>query len=240
MSASSVIWHELECGRYRADLRLWHELASAARGPVLEIGAGAGRVALELARAGHQVTALDRDAELLAALRVACDGLAVRTVCADARSFSLPGRFALCVVAMQTIQLLGGREGRMAFLRCAAGHLLAGGRLAAAIVERIEPFELIDAAPGPPPEVCQRDGRLYRSQPTAVRALDDCFVLQRRREVLAPDGQRWVSHDTVHLDRLDARTLDCELEAAGLHAREHRRIPATAEHVGSVVVIAGG
>jgi 2-polyprenyl-3-methyl-5-hydroxy-6-metoxy-1,4-benzoquinol methylase len=93
MSASVVIWHELECGRYRADLDLWRELAGAARGPVLEIGAGCGRVALKLARAGHEVTALDRDAQLLAALRQAAGGLAVQTVCAGVLASA-----ALCAV----------------------------------------------------------------------------------------------------------------------------------------------
>ena len=41
---------------------------------MLDVGAGAGRVALELARAGHDVTALDLDAELLAELRRARRG----------------------------------------------------------------------------------------------------------------------------------------------------------------------
>ena len=52
-----VIWHDVECGAYEADLPLWRELAS---GRVLDVGAGTGRVALDLARAGHPVTALDR------------------------------------------------------------------------------------------------------------------------------------------------------------------------------------
>ena len=63
--SSEVIWHDLECGWYRADLPLWRELAAQHPGPVLEIGAGSGRVALELARAGHAVTALERERVLL-------------------------------------------------------------------------------------------------------------------------------------------------------------------------------
>ena len=43
---------------------LWHELAAAPDG-VLDVGAGTGRVALGLARAGHAVTALGLDAVLL-------------------------------------------------------------------------------------------------------------------------------------------------------------------------------
>ena len=65
LAMSDVIWHDVECGGYAADLPLWRELARAEAGPVLDVGAGAGRVALELARHGHDVTALDRDAVLL-------------------------------------------------------------------------------------------------------------------------------------------------------------------------------
>ena len=71
MTAASVIWHELECGSYTEDLELWRGLAREAGGPVLDVGAGTGRVTLELARQGNTVTALDLDEELLAELAAA-------------------------------------------------------------------------------------------------------------------------------------------------------------------------
>ena len=47
MTASAhVVWHDVECGGYDADLTLWQELAREAGGPVLDVGAGTGRVAL--------------------------------------------------------------------------------------------------------------------------------------------------------------------------------------------------
>ena len=50
-----VIWHDTECGSYAADLPLWRELAAAAPGPVLDVGAGTGVLAIAAARTGSKV-----------------------------------------------------------------------------------------------------------------------------------------------------------------------------------------
>jgi precorrin-6B methylase 2 len=64
----SVIWHDLECGGYAEDMAVWRALANEYGDPVLDVGAGTGRIALDLARRGHRVTALDRDDALLGEL----------------------------------------------------------------------------------------------------------------------------------------------------------------------------
>jgi SAM-dependent methyltransferase len=233
----NVIWHDLECGSYVEDLPLWRAVAEEHGDPILDVGAGTGRVTLELARAGHAVTALDLDGELLAELEQRAAGLSVRTVQADARGFDLDARFALVIVPMQTIQLLGGRDGRLSFLRCANAHLAPEGRLAVAISPTLELFEVLDGLPGPTPDMCEIDGVVYASHPTAVRAAGGDYVLERRREVVSAGGERSVSENTIQLDRVGARQLQREAALVGLRDAGHAQIPATDEYVGSTVVM---
>ena len=57
---SGVIWHDVECGAYVADLPLWRELAAACEGPILDVGAGTGRVTLDLELVAGDVAATNR------------------------------------------------------------------------------------------------------------------------------------------------------------------------------------
>jgi SAM-dependent methyltransferase len=237
MIASEVIWHDIECGGYQEDLPLWRTLARAHSGPILEVGAGTGRVSLDLARLGHDVTALDLDAELLGELARRAAGTGLETVLADARSFTLDRRFALCLVPMQAIQLLGGSEERAAFLRCARACLAPGGVIALALSEVVEPYEVIDGVPGPLPDIRELDGVVYASLPVAIREERDVFVIERRREIVGADGARAVQENKIALDRIAAEALEREGREAGLRALPRAHISATAEHVGSEVVI---
>jgi SAM-dependent methyltransferase len=247
----AVVWHELECGSYRIDLPLWLELAElaprdgASSTRILDVGAGSGRVALELADAGHAVTALDRDPALLAALRARATGVGVQveTVCADARELTLERRdFDLCLVPMQTIQLLGGAAGRIAFMRRARAHLRHGALLACAIVTELDSFDCAAGDHGPSADTMRRGDRLYSSRPTRVHVDEHTIRIERERRVLTgerapatalPDPE----HDVIKLDRLSARQLEDEARQCGLRSAGERLIPATYEHVGSEVVI---
>src|SRR5689334_10190110 len=59
-----AIWQEVEFGNYAADLELWIELAAESGDPILELGSGAGRVAIELSSRGHRVLAVEREEDL--------------------------------------------------------------------------------------------------------------------------------------------------------------------------------
>jgi SAM-dependent methyltransferase len=248
VTPTEVIWHDLECGSYRADLPRWRELAGRCGDPILDVGAGTGRVTFDLARAGHRVTALDVNPDLLAALTERAGDLLVESVCADARSFELDRRdFALCLVPMQTVQLLGGPAERVEFLRRARAHLRPGGLLACAIVTELDPFDIADGSPGPSPETARVDGDLYVSQATSVRVLQQHVVIERLRRIVPGDelsnsderaadasvGER----DVIKLAHVSARELEREGLQADLTPEPAMEIAPTDEHVGSAVVM---
>jgi SAM-dependent methyltransferase len=252
--SAEVVWHDLECGAYRADLPLWRELADRHPGPILDVGAGTGRVTLDLLGAGHRLTALDLDADLLAALRerAASAGRDVETVRADARSFELARRdyFALCLVPMQTLQLLGGPAQRVAFLRRARDHLRPGGLIACAIVTALDSFDCAAGDAGPLPETARVDGTIFTSRATRVTVLDHAVAIERERRTIPAseprDGTRTsaaklaTERNLVELDRLSVSGLGREAIEAGLALPlATRDIPATVDHVGSTVVMFG-
>ena len=232
-----ALWHDLECGAYGEDLALWRALAAEAGGPVLDVGAGTGRVTLDLAARGFTVTALELDPALLAALERRAAGLPVETVVADARDFALPRRFALVLAPMQTLQLLGGPPGRAAFLRCALRHLEPGGRLVAAVADALDCFDDEHDAP-PPPQAREILGVRYASRLLDV-VVDDGgrAAIHRQRQVVGP-GARFAAQEVVtRLDRVSADAVAAEAAALGFVAEPHRVIPETDEYLGSTAVV---
>jgi SAM-dependent methyltransferase len=232
-----VVWHDVECGGYDADLPLWQRLAREAPDGVLDVGAGTGRVALALARAGHEVVALDVDADLLAELerRAHAAGVRVETLVADAQSFALARRVGLIAVPMQTIQLLADRP---AFFAAARRALLPGGRVAIAIATGLEAFEGAEALPFP--DLGQVDGWRFVSQPVAIRLEPDGARIERVRRLISPAGESATTEDVIHLAAVTPERLAAEAAAHALTAEDVLQIPETAEHVGSEVVVLRG
>ena len=236
---TDVLWHDLECGGYDLDLPLWRELADREGSPVLDVGAGTGRVALDLARRGHEVVAVDHDPVLLDALADRGAGLAVSVVAADARAFDLGRRFPLVIVPMQTLQLLGGAEGRARSLARVREHLTPGGLLAVALADALESFDEEHDQP-PRPDLREVGGVVYASRPVRVRDLGDRAAIDRVRQIVAIDGTLTTLDNVVELDRLEPEELEEEAVAFGLRAEPHRRIPQTLEYVGSTAVMLRG
>jgi SAM-dependent methyltransferase len=241
--ADPAIWHDVECASYEADLPLWRELAAAAGAgaAVLDLGCGTGRVAIDLAARGHEVTGLDCEPSFARALaaRARERGVRVHAELGDARSFALARQdFALAIAPMQVAQLLGGHDGRVGMLACTRRHLRAGALLAVALAD---PFDGIpeDAEALPPlPDVREEAGWVYSSMPVGVHDEPDATAIERLRQAVSPAGELAESMDTIRLDRVSADELEVEAApAGGWSVRARRQVPPTPDYVGSTVVM---
>ena len=237
---NTLIWHEVECGSYTADLPLWEEMADALgeKEAIMELGCGAGRVTLHLAlRGAYLVIGLDRDRELVEAVWDRGYGTAGDAEHDDVRDFMITAtKFSLVLAPMQLIQLLADCAERVACLSCVSESMLPGGRAAFAIVEELPPMPAGSVAP-PLPDVRQIEGWIYSSLPLEPVADRDRIVLRRLRQTVDPDGEMSEELNEVELSVLSAERLEAEGLEAGLRPAGRREIPATEAHVGSTVVL---
>lgn len=115
------------------DLDFWLPFAAEHGGPLLEVGAGTGRIALPLARAGHAVTALDPSPAMLALARsrAAAEGLVLTFLDGALPSADLPPAAFATVIFPNDVFLACAAPGEQAAaLRVAAATLAPHGRLA--------------------------------------------------------------------------------------------------------------
>ena len=114
---------------FDADTPLYDALARRTSFPVLELGAGTGRLAHALAAHGHAVTGIDASSAMLAIARakpVPSKG-SVAFVCDDMRHPSVSGQFGLIVCAIDTFLHLLTTDDQVLTLRAARGLLAPGG-----------------------------------------------------------------------------------------------------------------
>jgi SAM-dependent methyltransferase len=233
-----VTWNEVECGDYTADMALWEELADGTDKPIMELGCGAGRVTMHLARRGASlVIGVDHDASLVARVwEQAEPRISGDAEIGDVRDFEFATKFGLVLAPMQLIQLLADDQERRACLSCVAAHLLPGGLAAFAIVEQLPAIPSGEVAP-PLPDVRQVEGWIYSSLPLEPLTDGASIRLRRLRQTVDPDGNMSEEMNEVSLATLSADTLEAEGAVTGLRPLARREIPATEAHVGSTVVL---
>jgi SAM-dependent methyltransferase len=130
-------YYDLDLEGGPSDVKRYLALAEAEDGPVLELMAGTGRLAIPLAMAGHAVTAVDLEPAMLARAEAAwarsrdgaTAGGSLSFELGDLLDIDLGARFALVFIALNSLVLLGTRERQAAGLRAAARHLRPGGLL---------------------------------------------------------------------------------------------------------------
>jgi SAM-dependent methyltransferase len=163
--------------RNRADIGFYVDEAVKAKGPVLEVACGSGRVLIPTARAGVTIVGLDRSAEMLArcvsALQRESDTVRARTslLHGDMREFDLGQRFALITIPFRAFQHLLTVEDQIACLTSVRRHMADGGRF---IVDLFNPSleMLVDA----------KLGEEFDSDPPFT--LPDGRTVQRRLKII--------------------------------------------------------
>jgi SAM-dependent methyltransferase len=117
------------------DVEWYRKRAEESGGPVLELGAGTGRITLPVAQSGVRIYALDSDQGMLDALtrKIAAQPKTVQEriviVNEDMRRFRLTERFALIMAPFRSFLHNLTEEDQLACLRSVREHLRPGGRL---------------------------------------------------------------------------------------------------------------
>jgi SAM-dependent methyltransferase len=105
-------------------------LAQETGGPVLDIACGSGRVGIPIARLGFAVTGVDIQADMIELARSKSDGLPVRWLQADGRTFDLGEQFRLVMVAGNAFQMFLTNADQGALLERVRAHLADEGLFA--------------------------------------------------------------------------------------------------------------
>jgi len=239
--ADSGVWQQVEFGSYAADLPLWLELAEQANGPILELGAGSGRVALHLAEHGHQVIALERDPDLIAELERSAAKLggsvtAVRADLASASQLELPAPPTLAIGPLHVVQVLDS-SARPALLGRLLQLIAPGGQVGLTVVDETTLLSAGAAATQILPDMREVDGWVYSSEALWVQVGEDALTVRRVRERVSPEGamQRSI-HDEV-LNRVSPERLEIEAEDVGFRPAGRRQISSGLNEADSTAVL---
>lgn len=176
----------------------------AAGGPVLEVAAGTGRLAIPLAERGLPVTAADSSVEMLDRLAAKdANGLVTRRVEALPEAGGGPFRLVACVYSCITV--LSSQAEQLAFVRNAAAALESGGHL---VIETllVDPRTFVEARP----LAMTADALMARfgRYDVVTQVLDQYYLIGRAGEPISirPDTGRMVT----------PAELDLMAELAGL------------------------
>lgn len=124
--------YDLMCGDLSYARDFYVELARDAKGPVLDIGCGTGRILFPCLQAGVDIEGLDLFEGMLARLRAKAAelGLSPRLHRASMSDFSLQRRFALVMIPFNAFIHNLTQEAQIRCLELCRQHLLPGGLLA--------------------------------------------------------------------------------------------------------------
>ena len=113
------------------DRRFWLEVGREAKGPVLDLGCGTGRVLIPLLEAGVDADGVDLHPAMLERLRAKAEkkGFRPHLRTADMRDFTMPRLYTRVISAFNAFAHCASTEDQLAMLRCCREHLEPGGAL---------------------------------------------------------------------------------------------------------------
>ncbi|MFJ6420805.1 SAM-dependent methyltransferase [Streptomyces hydrogenans] len=228
MDEGSVWLHDALLGPHSADIVRYLGLARSTGGPVLDLGSGAGRLAVPFARHGFAVDAVDRDASALERLegwarrigpQVA--GL-VATHRADLTELRLRGSYRLALLAGAMVAAVPPAR-RPGLLREVAGHLEAGGALALDYTAHLGAGLVAEPRRTWAFQVPRFDG--IDEWVVARQVFDLGAMSERITYYTARTGKLSSERTVLTTDKwiVDQERLAAELHSAGLHIEGRRR-----------------
>lgn len=215
-------------GRRQQDIGWYVDLARRAAGPVLELGAGTGRTALHIARAGVTIDALDISTEMRTELSAKRAGEAeevqrnLTVLAGDMTDFDLARRYALIVIPFRSFQHNLTAEAQLACLTCCRRHLLTGGELAFDVFQPSEEYmqdfedEFEGVSRMDPPSPLKNGGFLLLSEWNHYDRVAKTVRSVHRYDLLGADGAIAESfYQLLHLALVYPDDLRALLKEAG-------------------------
>jgi SAM-dependent methyltransferase len=224
--------YDLDLAADPGDLDLYLAMAARTDGPIVELCAGTGRIAIPLAASGFEVSGVDIDPAMVARAIQRADGIGpdgarrLSLVTGDLFDVAIPGTgtFSLGILALNSILLLGGPREQRRAIAVLADLLVPGG---IAVVDVWLPFaedlvrfdgrvglEWVRTDPETGEAVVKTTAAWYDS---ATRGLTLTTIF----DCSDPGGpiRRWVREDAMHLvsaDDLRLYAQDAGLEVEGI------------------------
>lgn len=213
-------YYDCEHEGFHQDVDFYREIMPA--GPVLEIGAGTGRITAALTRAGFEVWAVDSSAAMLdrARRRLAGDQRA-HLVESSLEQLSLDRHFATALLPLNTLWHFATAEQQLEALRRLRTHLTDGALL---VIDTSNPLALADRAANGASRLRFRG--TCQGQPLVISsaAWDDeaqqTLTLALQYDTVRPDGLVSRVSSTLLLRYVYRAELDLMLRLTGFRPRQ--------------------
>jgi SAM-dependent methyltransferase len=220
-------FYDVYVGDWLADVPFYQDFARSLETPILELGAGSGRLTLPLAEAGHSVVAVDVSPSMLARLRSRLDDSTqdikerIQVVEADLCELDLATAFDLILVPFYTFNYLLTPQSQRQALKRIARHLIPNGN---ALIDLFLPLKHIRQCPSEPimkvDRVDEATGNRIRGWNQYVMDIERQIETRIHRfEITAPNGEVYEREFTTRRRYFFPQELEALFAAADLKVK---------------------